>query len=737
MKNLIKIKLSILILLTGYTMLPLARAEDTPKNLPYDTLSECTGYYDSDRNADFACVSQGQKKGYINRAGELLYPLGTYDNFVEIDSDKWFVAKNGLYRAIDASGKEILPPKYKRIKKLSPHFFAGSYEDDGRDVQDVITYQSGKLSIPSKCREFEAMYNDTIGVCLYSYPNDSWYVFVDGKGNQDKAKYEEIKKVAGKDWFIVKNYANERVGIVDFAKQTIVPSEYAEIKFLDNGFIVYKNIRGYWGLMDSKAKILVEPQYDNIGYEILFDQWITFKLDGRIGLLDSTGKEVTPPKYRHIGDYNNDNYDMVYAKDTNDNTALFTTALVPINVPQNVRRDSLQLLGNRLLFSLENADNENSRLTDLTGNLMIPPQYKKLFALDEQGQFFKATTIVNDKLKTGVLDKNGKLIVPFEYLTVKLENNFFIATQVGKERYSTIFTIFNQKGEVLLKPQAFYRIIYDDARQAFLLFDKITRYSGYVDMAGNINKMNFWRYKRGQLLNANHDQALLKGKKFGLVNRNGEMVLPFEYEDLFGFPDFPKQIFYKQDGLYGVMTKTGDKLLPPQFEDIGSRLKNGTGEESEELPLLLVKQNDQWGVYDLYSQRVVIPAEYDNIRGYIFHVGHQPLVEVEKNQRYGLVDLSGKVIVPPEYTNFYSRVFRTGGQAFLEVKKNRRYGLFDLSGKVIMPPEFSEYKTLFNDEMFVGYDENRQWQAVFDASGKKRFIRKVPPAGDGNDSTTD
>ena len=66
-----------------------------------------------------------------------------------------------------------------------------------------------------------------------------------------------------------------------------------------------------------------------------------------------------------------------------------------------------------------------------------------------------------------------------------------------------------------------------------------------------------------------------KGKKLGLVNRNGQVVLPVAYDYIYNVSTtYDGLMRVEQNRLYGLVSKSGEVVLPVKYEYIHS-CKNG------------------------------------------------------------------------------------------------------------------------------------------------------------------
>ncbi len=110
------------------------------------------------------------------------------------------------------------------------------------------------------------------------------------------------------------------------------------------------------------------------------------------------------------------------------------------------------------------------------------------------------------------------------------------------------------------------------------------------------------KYEAERGFNQQTELATVKlNGKWGMINKAGETVIPFEYDD-FGSIDNGK-IAAKKDGKMGFINKEGAVVLPFKYDLIRS---SSYGE------LYLIKLNGKWGMMDLNMNELCTP-QYDNI----------------------------------------------------------------------------------------------------------------------------
>ncbi|MBL7783607.1 MAG: WG repeat-containing protein [Saprospiraceae bacterium] len=231
-------------------------------------------------------------------------------------------------------------------------------------------------------------------------------------------------------------------------------------------------------------------------------------------------------------------------------------------------------------------------------------------------------------------------------------------------------------------------------------------------------------------------------KYYGVINKKGETVIPFEYVSIKRY--FDVLFAWKKDAGCGVMNLSGKELVPFEYEKgtfgadttlvfmspgkqlvvrpiggdklqvlIESNYEEMSTEPVAGRPLLAVKQQGRWGILD-YQNRLVIPCEYDKIQ----KVFEQHVVAV-KNGKTGVVHLNGTLEVPFEYETIPERLknglFRFGVKA---AGGKQRNGLVDSTGQVVAQAEYDAISQFYYCDL-MKVSKGGKW-GILDRSGKLR-----------------
>lgn len=188
------------------------------------------------------------------------------------------------------------------------------------------------------------------------------------------------------------------------------------------------------------------------------------------------------------------------------------------------------------------------------------------------------------------------------------------------------------------------------------LLNKKTIKYGLIDTLGNVVLDTLY----DDILLVPNGFLLQKDKKWGVIDKNQEVALPFEYErhttNYYNFDNYRMEkeltYFYK-DGRYAVAYfMRQDSLI--FLEDYYQILSPKRG-------LFIRTENGKYGVIDLVNNKVLLPPVYQDPYFQFHDPSKDPhhlehtYVIAKKNGKYGMVNLKNKVILPFKYDEIYNK----------------------------------------------------------------------------------
>ena len=197
-------------------------------------------------------------------------------------------------------------------------------------------------------------------------------------------------------------------------------------------------------------------------------------------------------------------------------------------------------------------------------------------------------------------------------------------------------------------------------------------------------------YKGYHVLYKDEDGALLVEKhgKRGLIDYDGEILVPAKYEDVccdnLGNGDF----LIKKKGKWGIMDDKGKIILPCEYDYI-----EFYPQESQNSIVYVVVKNGKFGKIKENGE-VIIPFEYDGMTTWVEHESGYHYVY--QNKKMGIIDEDGKVLVPPIFESI-ERAF--SGRAV--VFDGKKFGLYDIQTQSFAIP--MDYDYLFETSIFTSF----------------------------------
>ncbi len=160
---------------------------------------------------------------------------------------------------------------------------------------------------------------------------------------------------------------------------------------------------------------------------------------------------------------------------------------------------------------------------------------------------------------------------------------------------------------------------------------------------------------------------------FGVIDRQGGVVLPMEYEWVEGFEGHRSRL--RKAGRMGLVSEFGDRVLQPVHDHIGT-FNDG---------LAMVVTNGKCGYVDT-TGRFVIPQEYEaNTDVAAWGDFRGGLAEVQLQGKRGLINTRNERIVPCQYVD----IGGTNGP-FFPVKKKAKWGYMDRKGNTVIEAKYDQ-----------------------------------------------
>ncbi|MDN3594671.1 WG repeat-containing protein [Zunongwangia endophytica] len=492
-------------------------------------------------------------------------------------------------------------------------------------------------------------------------------------------KYEKIAFVFNR---YLKIEADGKTTYADSWGNFLVPLKFEDIQFLnDELFDVRKD--GKWGVYNSETDNIIIPfEYDKFDYCSGCGQksdYLYAKKDGKWGVIDFKSEVLVPFKYQHQHvNMRSDEWVAAFRKSGKN---------VVINIPQKKefsapQYENLLIENGHLIASKNSGETSNFGLINRNGKEIVPFQYSHIsnpYSSFKTGAYFS----VEKDGKFGIIDTLGNVIIPPTYKNrLLVRDDYFISRKQKK------MGLINKENKQLLPSK----------------FDWL-----------NLNEIR---------TNAEELTPIFKMKSDGKYGYyfpiNNKLVKP-EYDRIEFFNDRQRNpsgakpiglMSLEKDGKEKLYNINSDKLIPGDYAAF---------EFKPHHKVILMKENygDQ-GLYDLKKERYIIPIKYKYIK--VFN-DQNKLIKVEKDignskTQAGLFADNGKEILPVTYTDI-----KQIDSTYFLLQKDSLYQLFNAKNHTKENLPFTKVTHSFNSSLLIAQQEDKVY--FYNYKTQKLLLKNV------------
>lgn len=196
-------------------------------------------------------------------------------------------------------------------------------------------------------------------------------------------------------------------------------------------------------------------------------------------------------------------------------------------------------------------------------------------------------------------------------------------------------------------------------------------------------------------------------EKCGYIDKQGKLVIPYKFTHAFNFSDGIAAII--QDSRVFSLINTEGKIIAEEigWHD-GGKFKNG---------LMRFQKEFQNGFMNKKGE-VVIEPMFDAATDFCENVAF-----VQKDNRWGLIDASGKYIIEPKFKECPEPF---SGERTFFIGSDYKRGIIDKEGKIISEPKYN-HTFQFKDGFAVvslNDSKNQQFFQIIDLNGKS--VKEFP-----------
>lgn len=337
--------------------------------------------------------------------------------------------------------------------------------------------------------------------------------------------------------------------------------------------------------------------------------------------------------------------------------------------------------------------------------------YKILEIAESEIQYYK----LEQNGKFGVIDKEGNVVIEPKYNSIDIPNPsmaLFIKSEDGKN-YNAID---NNGNDILTKYDNVEAISINNISSNIPYEKTVLKYKsdglyGLIDFKGKKITENIYN----SITNIDYKEGNLKVEKdgqYGVINIKGTTIIEPEYDSIitdgyyddenkYGNAGFVLRVKTDDGYRFGYANKKGKIILETLYNEI-NRITELIGNDI----YLITANNGRYGL--VKNGKEVLKNEYTEIT---FDINNNLLI-VQKDQAYGVVDLTGKNIIPIDYENII-----IGGK-YINALKGNDVVIFDSKGNNLNTDVISYNQV--NDDYAVVICKDNSYNIV-DKNGNKKL----------------
>lgn len=370
--------------------------------------------------------------------------------------------------------------------------------------------------------------------------------------------------------------------------------------------------------------------------------------------------------------------------------------------------------------------NNKAGIISKDGKVILPLAYSRISAASDL--FFIAGDSVNDRL----VGLDGKVVYTTEDIDWEDELGFFIVE--GKTDSASRRGMLGPKGNIFI-PQEYDRI------EA-----SVTR-----SKRKDLEKLYQEALRKKEIFSRTMPESFIyfvqKNNKWGVINGNGELIIPCEYDNISDDVFEEKGLYMaEKNGLFFFMDAKGKALHNTKIDHVDSDVRRNIPAEisfqdkkgllGKNLQVMIAPLFDDVD-YEKNSKLVTVTLNkkmactvtpvrdlnnlhwYDNISN-VRSIKRDGWGRVQSNNKYGVIDTNGRIIVECKYD--YIRL----QDGFVRAEDSLKETAFDKKGRQLFTLNHGSILTMYlpNGNGFV----IRQGDSIYLAKGKdKKFVAAVSP----------
>lgn len=205
-----------------------------------------------------------------------------------------------------------------------------------------------------------------------------------------------------------------------------------------------------------------------------------------------------------------------------------------------------------------------------------------------------------------------------------------------------------------------------------------------------------------------------ENSKWGVINSEGKTVISPSYDEMIIIPNKEKAVFivtydvdYANNTYKTKAINDKNEQLFQGYEQVET-IQNHDKQNNiwYEKSCLRVQKNGKYGLIDL-SGKVLLDCNYDSIEPII---GTENSLLTIKDNKKGIVSTTGSIIIENEYSEI-TTLTSEYENGYIVQNNEGKFGVIGTNKKVLLPIEYNDIKHVYSDGIYIA-KPNEKWQII-------------------------
>ena len=444
-------------------------------------------------------------KGILDK-DETKENISSKDYFAAYENNKWGV--------IDSSGNIVIDPSYQEmiiVPNSKSDVFLCTYD---------VNYDTGEYKTKALNSKNEEIFTDYDQIEAISSTDENNNLSYDGN--------------------VLRVQKDGKYGLIDLSGKSLLPCEYDNITSVEGVEGAIKITKdGKVGVADDKGQILIPTEYNNAeGLGTQSSQgFIVQNEEGKYGIVNISNNQILETKYDSVSKIHEGDYYV--ATDSGKQKVISKDGTEVLNGDYDEIIDILRNPENGVIYKKQN----KYGVMKLDGTVTVNPNY------DDLKEAKTGTLIASSNGKYGIIDLSGETKLDFKYQSL----------------------LYNEKADIYVgENEKFNNEILDsnyNVKLTGILID-LDDEKGYIELRQDDQykyyNFRFEEQNQADIFTNNTLFVSKKDGKYGFVDKNGNIVVDYIYDDATKQNDFG-YAGVKKDGKWGAIDKNGKVVQEPTY----------------------------------------------------------------------------------------------------------------------------------------------------------------------------